>query len=57
MEPIYIAALSCFFMSAFGYVIYQFWMRPVLKYRWLKKDASVNIASSGLSPKTELKHW
>jgi len=45
MEPIYIAALSCFLLSVFGYVIYQFWMRPVLKYRWLKKDASVNIAS------------
>jgi hypothetical protein len=45
MEPIYIAASSCFFMSAFGYVIYQFWMRPVLRYRWLKKDARVNIIS------------
>ncbi len=45
MEPIYIAALSCFFLSAFGYVIYQFWMRPILRYRRLKKDASVNILS------------
>ncbi|MBW1893213.1 MAG: hypothetical protein JRF40_01360 [Deltaproteobacteria bacterium] len=45
MEPIYIAALSCFLLSAFGYVIYQFWIRPVLKYRWLKKNASVNIVS------------
>ena len=45
MEPIYIAALGCFFLSAFGYVIYQFGMRPVLRYRRLKKDTSKKIAS------------
>ena len=45
MEPIYIAALSCFLLGAFGYVIYKFWMRPILKYRRLKKDATTTIAS------------
>lgn len=45
MEPIYIYALSCFLLGAFGYVIYQFWMRPLLKYRRLKKNASTAIAS------------
>lgn len=45
MEPIYIAALGCFLLGAFGYVIFQFWMRPILKYRRLKKDASTAVAS------------
>jgi hypothetical protein len=45
MEPIYIYALSCFLLGAFGYVIYQFWLRPILKYRRLKKNASTAIAS------------
>jgi len=45
MEPIYIYALSCFLLGAFGYVIYQFGMRPVLRYRRLKKDTSKKIAS------------
>jgi hypothetical protein len=45
MEPVYIAAFSCFFLSAFGYVLYRFWLRPVLRYRLLKKDARTNIAS------------
>ena len=45
MEPIYIAAVGSFVLSAFGYVIYHFWVRPVMRYRWLKKDARTNIAS------------
>lgn len=45
MEPIYLAALGCFLLGAFGYVIYQFWMRPILRYRGLKKSASAAVAS------------
>ena len=45
MDPIYIAALGCFLLGAFGFVIFQFWMRPILKYRKLKKDASTAVAS------------
>jgi len=45
MDPIYIAVLSCFLFGAFGYVIFQFGVRPVLKYRRLKKDATTAIAS------------
>ena len=45
MEPIYIAALSSFLVSAFGYVIFHFWMRPIWRYRRLKKSARTTIAS------------
>jgi hypothetical protein len=45
MEPIYIAAPGCFLLGAFGYVIYQFWMRPILRYRRLKKSTSTAVAS------------
>jgi hypothetical protein len=36
MEPIYIVAIISFLLGVFGYIITQFWMRPILRYRKIK---------------------
>lgn len=36
MEPIYIVALISFLSGACGYIITQFWVRPILRYRQIK---------------------
>ena len=36
MEPIYIIALISFLLGVFGFIITQFWIRPILRYRKLK---------------------
>ncbi len=37
MEPIYLASLISFVVGALGYIIIQFWIRPILKFRKIKK--------------------
>lgn len=36
MEPIYLAAGASFVLGASGYIIIQFWIRPIRRYRSLK---------------------
>jgi hypothetical protein len=36
MEPIYIVAFSSFILGILGYIITQFWVRPILRYRRIK---------------------
>jgi len=36
MEPIYIVAFISFLLGVFGYIITQFWIRPILRYRKIK---------------------
>lgn len=36
MEPIYIVACISFLLGVFGYIITQFWIRPILRYREIK---------------------
>jgi hypothetical protein len=37
MEPIYLAAGASFILGASGYIIIQFWIRPIRRYRALKR--------------------
>lgn len=38
MEPIYLAAGASFVLGASGYIIIQFWIRPIRRYRALKRQ-------------------
>ncbi|MFC1813633.1 hypothetical protein ACFL03_13185 [Thermodesulfobacteriota bacterium] len=44
MEPIYIVAIISFAFGVFGYVITQFWLRPILRYRKLKHQVASDLA-------------
>ena len=43
MEPIYIVAIISFFFGVFGYVIVQFWLRPIFRYRQLKQQVASDV--------------
>lgn len=47
MEPIYLAAGASFVMGASGYVIVQFWIRPIRRYRALKRRVASELARGG----------
>ena len=36
MEPLHIIAVISFLSGALGYIIVQFWIRPILRYRKIK---------------------
>jgi len=38
MEPIYIVAFISFALGAMGYTIVQFWLRPILRYKKIKRS-------------------
>ena len=44
MEPIYIVAIISFAFGVFGYIITQFWLRPILRYRELKRRVASDLA-------------
>lgn len=37
MEPIYLASLISFVVGAIAYIIIQFWIRPILQFKKVKK--------------------
>ena len=53
MEPIYIVAIISFFFGIFGYVITQFWLRPILRYRQLKRQVASDLAGYAMAETIE----
>ncbi|MFW5639610.1 MAG: hypothetical protein ACOC23_03880 [Thermodesulfobacteriota bacterium] len=47
MEPIYLAAGASFILGASGYIIIQFWIRPIRRYRALKRRIVSDIECDG----------
>ena len=43
MEPIYVVAIISFISGSFGYIILQFWVRPILGYRKIKHKVALTI--------------
>jgi len=43
MEPIYFVATISFISGALGYIIVQFWIRPILGYRKTKNKIALTI--------------
>jgi hypothetical protein len=44
MTSLMIAVIACLFLGAFGYVIVQFWILPIIKYRSIRKRVIQNLA-------------
>jgi hypothetical protein len=49
MEPIYIVAMISFAFGAFGYIITQFWLRPILRYRQLKQQVASDLTGYAIA--------
>ena len=43
MEPIYLVALLSFIAGCLGYIIVQFWILPVIRYKRIKRKISKTI--------------
>ena len=43
MEPIYVVVIISFFSGALGYMIVQFWIRPILGYHKIKHKIGLTI--------------
>ena len=43
MESIYVVAIISFVAGAFGYIIIQFWIRPISGYRKIKNKVALTI--------------
>ncbi|MFC1828594.1 hypothetical protein ACFL0O_03165 [Thermodesulfobacteriota bacterium] len=43
MEPLYIIAMISFIAGAIGYIIIQFWIRPILGYRKIKHRIAATL--------------
>ena len=43
MKPIYLAAIISFVSGFLGYIILQFWIRPILGYRKIKNKVALTI--------------
>lgn len=50
MEPIYLAAGASFILGASGYIIIQFWIRPIRRYRKLKGQVVSNLECEASVP-------
>jgi hypothetical protein len=44
MASMAVAVIVSFILGSFGYVIVQFWVRPIFKYRTIRKDVIQNLA-------------
>ncbi len=54
MEPIYLAAGASFVLGASGYIIIQFWIRPIRRYRALKRQIVSDLKwKDPVSPEAE----
>ena len=43
MEPIYFVAIISFVSGSLGYIIIQFWIRPILGYQKIKNKVALTI--------------
>ena len=66
MEPIYVVAIISFVSGSLGYIILQFWIRPILGYRKIKHKVTLAIKSYyksknneniGEKIKSQMKKW
>jgi hypothetical protein len=66
MEPIYFVAIISFISGSFGYIILQFWIRPILGYRKIKNKVALTIKyyykskddkDIGEKIKSQMKEW
>ena len=66
MEPIYVVAIISFISGSFGYIILQFWLRPILGYRKIKHKVALaikyyykskNDKDIGEKIKSQMKEW
>ena len=55
MEPIYIVASISFLLGVFGYIITQFWIRPILRYRTIKHRIASDLKWYLEAQKQEIK--
>jgi len=53
MEPIYIVAIISFVFGVFGYIITQFWLRPILRYRELKRRVASDLTGYAIAETVE----
>ncbi len=59
LGPYLIPMAICFFIGSFGYILYFFWLRPVLRYRGEKRliasalSAYINNGEAGKKGKPE----
>ena len=66
MESIYVVAIISFVAGAFGYIIIQFWIRPISGYRKIKNKVALTIKYYSKSKdndfidkkiKSQMKEW
>jgi hypothetical protein len=66
MKPIYIVAIISFISGSFGYIILQFWVRPILGYKKIKNKVALTIKyyyksknnkDTGEKIKSQMKEW
>ena len=66
MEPIYVVAIISFISGSFGYIILQFWLRPILGYKKIKNKIALaikyyykskNDKDIGEKIKSQMKEW
>ena len=66
MEPIYVVVIISFISGSFGYIILQFWVRPILGYKKIKNKVvltikyyykSKNNKDTGEKTKSQMKEW
>ena len=66
MEPIYVVAIISFISGSFGYIILQFWIRPILGYKKIKNKVALTIKyyyksknnkDTGEKIKSQMKEW
>ena len=66
MEPIYFVAIISFVSGSLGYIILQFWIRPILGYRKIKNKVALTIKfyyksknnkDIGEKIKSQMKEW
>jgi hypothetical protein len=66
MKPIYFVAIISFVLGSLGYIILQFWIRPILGYQRMKHKVALNIKyyyraknneDIGEKIKSQMKDW
>jgi hypothetical protein len=66
MEPIYFVAIISFVLGSLGYIITQFWIRPILGYHKIKNKVALTIKyyyksknnkDIGEKIKSQMKEW
>ncbi|MDL1967609.1 MAG: hypothetical protein LWW97_03450 [Deltaproteobacteria bacterium] len=66
MEPIYFVVIISFVSGSLGYIILQFWIRPILGYRKIKNKVALSIKyyykfkndeDVGKKIKSQMKAW